>query len=326
MDNKMLISMMGTAAPSRDGASTSKSGEVDADAFSAALEKATSGKAMGANQSESVIADKSTKKSDSERRKDDAAQAQAQAADAKLTDPKSLLGSKAYLYQLAYKNVDTMSLAERQALKADKASRDGVGFKDLQRMMSEQGMKLRDLSCTQLADLTRTNSRNSVSQALETIAKEKKEEAQAVAPGTDGVAATNAASSASAQQSSEVKTSEAPSLAAAAVQNAQGPAPTQESAQARRRREVIDQIVNHMELRNLANRDELHLKLNPEYLGELKIQLVQKEGGEVSARFLTTSEDTREVLSESRSDLRKRVEDRGVRLGSIEVDLVEELV
>lgn len=325
MDNKMLISMMGTAAPSRDGASTSKSGEVDADAFSTALEKATSGKAMGANQSESVIADKSTKKSDSERRKDDAAQAQAQAAEAKLTDPKSLLGSKAYLYQLAYKNVDTMSLAERQALKADKASRDGVGFKDLQRMMSEQGMKLRDLSCTQLADLTRMNSRNNVSQALETIAKEKKE-AQAVAPSTDGVAATNAASSAGAQQSSEVKTNEAPSLAAAAVQNAQGPASTQETAQVRRRREVIDQIVNHMELRNLANRDELHLKLNPEYLGELKIQLVQKDGGEVSARFLTTSEDTREVLSESRSDLRKRVEDRGIRLGNIEVDLVEELV
>lgn len=326
MDNKMLISMMGTAAPARDGASTSKSGEVDADAFSAALEKATSGK-MGANQSESVIADKSTKKSsDSERRKEDAAQHNAQ-AEAKLTDPKAMLGSKAYLYQLAYKNVDTMSLAERQALKADKATRDGMGFKDLQRMMSEQGMKLRDLSCTQLADLTRTNSRTSVSNILESIAREKKDELQAAGTEAETVTATsgNAAASVAAQQSTDTK-NDAPSLAAAAVQNAQSSAQTQESAQTRRRREVIDQIVNQMELRNLANRDELHLKLNPEYLGELKIQLTQGKDGEVSARFLTTSEDTREVLSESRSDLRKRVEDKGIRLGHIDVDLVDELV
>jgi len=45
----------------------------------------------------------------------------------------------------------------------------------------------------------------------------------------------------------------------------------------------------------------------------------------VSARFSTTSKDTREVLDESRSDLRQRVEARGIRLGQIEVDLVDEL-
>ena len=92
-----------------------------------------------------------------------------------------------------------------------------------------------------------------------------------------------------------------------------------------KRKQVIDQIVTHMELRNFANRDEIQLKLNPEYLGDLKIQLTRGEGGEVSAKFVTTSDETREVLNDSKSELRKRVEEKGLRFGSIDVDFVEEL-
>jgi len=135
----------------------------------------------------------------------------------------------------------------------------------------------------------------------------------------------DAAMAASSSTRTETGTNQDNGLAAAAVRQTGQATPGQENAQMRRRREVVDQIVQHMELRNLANRDELHLKLNPEYLGELKIKLTQGEGGVVSAHFQTTSEETREVLKESRSDLRKRVEDRGIRLGNIDVDLVDEL-
>lgn len=321
MDNKMLISMMGTT--SRDGASsTSKGAEVDADAFSQAFEKATSGRGTGANQSESVIAEKGTRKSDTERRKDEANQAAAQASDPKLQDPKAL-GSRAYLYHLMYKNPDAMSLAEKQALKMDAGTRDGVGLRDLRKMMQDRGLNMRELTFSQMADLTRSNSRARVDSFLDHLAKEKNGERDD--PRVAGTGTTDASLAASSTRA-EAGPNRETSMAAAALRQAGQAAPSQENAKAQRRREVIDQIVQHMELRNLANRDELQLKLNPEYLGELKIQLVQGESGEVSARFLTTSEETREVLSESRSDLRKRVEDRGVRLGAIDVDLVDSLV
>lgn len=324
MDNKMLISMMGSTAPSRDGASsTSKAGGVDADAFSQALEKATGGNRLGAQQSENLISEKQSAKAEAERRQDDAARNQTQASDPKLTDPKTM-GSRAYLYQMMYKNPDAMSLAEKQALKMDAGTRDGVGLRELQRMMSERGLNMRELSFTQMANLTRTNSRAQVSSFLEHLSKEQKGDKE-VSPLRGSTSAEAGMAASSSANKTDSGTSTENGLAAAAVRQAGQTTPGRENAQTQKRREVIDQIVQHMELRNLANRDELHLKLNPEYLGELKIKLVQGEGGVVSARFSTTSQDTREVLQESRSDLRKRVEERGIRLGQIEVDLVDEL-
>lgn len=323
MDNKMLISMMGSTAPSRDGASSTSKAGVDADAFSQALEQATGGNKLGAKQSENLISEKQTAKAEAERRQDDAARNQTQASDPKLTDPKTM-GTRAYLYQMMYKNPDAMSLAEKQALKLDSGTRDGVGLRELQRMMSERGLNMRDLTFTQMANLTRSNSRTQVSSFLEHLSKEARGDKEA-AP-LRGAASTDAGLAASSSaHKGDPGTSTENGLAAAAVRQAGQMTPGRENAQTQRRREVIDQIVSHMELRNLANRDELHMKLNPEYLGELKIKLVQGEGGVVSARFSTTSRDTREVLDESRSDLRKRVEERGIRLGQIEVDLVDEL-
>ena len=322
MDNQMLISMMGSTAPSRDGAtSTSKTGEVDANAFSQALEKATSGKGMGTEHGENLISDKQSAKA--ERRQEETNRAQAQASDPRLTDPKTL-GNRAYLYQLMYKNPDAMSLAEKQALKVDTGTRDGVGLRELQRMMSEKGLNMRELSFSQMADLTRSSSRANVSTFLEHLAKEQKGDKDGAKTAASATVEAGMAATSTTRTESTTQTRDH-GLAAAALRQAGQATPGQENAQTRRRREVIDQIVQHMELRNLANRDELHLKLNPEYLGELKIQLTQGEGGEVSARFLTTSEETREVLKESRSDLRKRVEGRGVRLGHIDVDLVDDL-
>ncbi len=321
MDNNMLISMMGSTASSRDGASsTSKTGNVDADAFSQALEKATSGKGMGAEQSENLISEKQTSKAEAQR-KEEAARNQAQ-ADPKLNDPKAM-GTRAYLYQLMYRNPDAMSLAEKQSMKLDAGTRDGVGLRELQRMMSEKGLNMRELTFSQMADLTRSSSRTNVSNFLDHLAKEQRGDKETALP--KGSSTVDAAMAASSSTRTETGTNQDNGLAAAAVRQAGQATPGQENAQMRRRREVVDQIVQHMELRNLANRDELHLKLNPEYLGELKIKLTQGEGGVVSAHFQTTSEETREVLKESRSDLRKRVEDRGIRLGNIDVDLVDEL-
>ena len=61
------------------------------------------------------------------------------------------------------------------------------------------------------------------------------------------------------------------------------------------------------------------------YLGELKIKLTRGESGELSAQFITTSDETKEVLQDSRSELRTRVEATGLRLGTISITKVDDL-
>ena len=100
---------------------------------------------------------------------------------------------------------------------------------------------------------------------------------------------------------------------------------TQQLSQTQKRQQVIDQIVTHMEIRNFADRDELQLRLNPEYLGDLKIKLTKGEDGELTAQFITTSEDTREVLTDSRAELRSHIEKKGLLLKRIEIEKVDDI-
>lgn len=322
MDNQMLISMMGSSTIQKRDHS-SKTSETNASAFSQCLEQAT-GTNAESKQSQELISEKSTPKAEAERQKTENAdaQAQAKAMQAKMAQDPKALGSKAYLYDLMYRNPDTMSLADKQALKLDNSN--GIGFKELQSMMSERGLNMRELSFTQMAALTKNSARTNVNDFLEALAKEKgaastKEESTTQAKGQVGETA------AAANKGETKATAEVNNMATAAVDKANEAKPGTQLSQTQKRQQVIDQIVTHMEIRNLSNRDELHLKLNPEYLGELKINLTKNENGELSARFVTTSDETREVLSESRSELRQHIEAKGIRLGHIDVDLVDEL-
>lgn len=327
MDNQMLISMMGSSVSTQTKSSSSNS--TNASAFSQALEEATAGSSASSEQSQEIIAEKNTPKAEADRRKAEAsdAQAQAKAAQGKMAQDPKAMGSRAYLYQLMYKNPDAMSLAERQSLKLDSASSSGVGLRELQTMLNERGVNMRDLSFTQLANLTKSSSRANVNQFLDTLIQEQqKGEGKQETATQKAAATTDAGQAASASKAEGKQPTPDNNLVAEAIRQANQAAPTPQAARTQKRQEVINQIVNHMEMRNLANRDELHLKLNPEYLGELKIKLTQGENGEVSARFITTSDETREVLADSKADLRKRVEEKGIRFGAIEVDLVDELV
>ena len=100
---------------------------------------------------------------------------------------------------------------------------------------------------------------------------------------------------------------------------------TQRLTQTQKRQQVINQIVTHMEIRNFTSRDELTLRLNPEYLGELKIKINRGKDGELSAQFITDSEDTREVLQESRAELREHIEKKGMNLRSIDIEMVDHI-
>lgn len=98
-----------------------------------------------------------------------------------------------------------------------------------------------------------------------------------------------------------------------------------EAARAEQRRQVMDQILAQIDVRNVANQTEMNLRLNPEYLGEVKITLVHDDEGGVKAMFKTTSKATREVLDENSAELIDQARGKGVRIGSMAVSLVDNI-
>lgn len=98
-----------------------------------------------------------------------------------------------------------------------------------------------------------------------------------------------------------------------------------ESARQEQRQAVLDQILTNIQVRNVANQTEMQLRLNPEYLGEVKIKLIHDAEGGVKATFETTSKLTSEVLAESKDELIKQAGENGVDIGSMDVEFVDEL-
>lgn len=98
-----------------------------------------------------------------------------------------------------------------------------------------------------------------------------------------------------------------------------------EVARAEQRRQVMDQILAQIDVKNVANQTEMNLRLNPEYLGEVKISLVHDDEGGVKATFKTTSRATREVLDENQTELIDQAKGKGVRIGSMAVELVDDI-
>lgn len=98
-----------------------------------------------------------------------------------------------------------------------------------------------------------------------------------------------------------------------------------EAARQEQRRMVMDQILSNIQVRNVANQTEMQLRLNPEYLGEVKITLVHDDDGGVKAKFSTTSKVTSEVLAESKNELMEQAAGKGVRIGSMDVEYVDSL-
>ena len=98
-----------------------------------------------------------------------------------------------------------------------------------------------------------------------------------------------------------------------------------ETARAEQRRAVMDQLLTKIQVRNVANQTEMQLRLNPEYLGEVKISLLHDKEGGVKATFQTTSKLTREILAENKDELMEKARSNGVRIGDMDVEFVDEL-
>ena len=303
MENQLLISMLGSSAMQKGREGAKEASATDSRGFSNCLEEATS----DSQETETdLISAKESKEEIKERQKAEQAdaQAQAKAAQAKLAQNPKAMSGKAFLYDMIYRNPDTLNMAEKQALKLDTAQKNarlnpnhkaGQNLNSTPTLAQAPGKEASQLKAqTFEALLTKEGKGKEDSSKLGTV-----EANQAASAANKGQGAENAASS-SLKEAGQVERSQ-------------------------KRQQVIDQIVTHMEIRNFANKDELQLRLNPEYLGELKIKLTQTKDGELSAQFITDSEETREVLTESRNQLREHIEGKGMRLRQIEVEMVDSL-
>ncbi len=313
MENQLFVSMLGSSAIGQNRDSKSDKVETNSSAFNSCLEAATSDKA---NTENDVIAKKETRKEAAERQKAEKAEAQAQAkADqAKMTQNPQSMGSKAFLYDMMYRNPDTLSMAEKQAMKLDEASKalkmqnaqpkeNAGAAKEAPAQANASGKEVTALAGQKFDELLGKASKKEEGKQLTTEA---------------GQAASGAAKGDEAEKADD-------SVALNSANKAEETHKTQRLSQTQKRQQVINQIVTHMEIRNFTSRDELTLRLNPEYLGELKIKINRGKDGELSAQFITDSEDTREVLQESRAELREHIEKKGMNLRSIDIEMVDHI-
>lgn len=318
MENSMLVSLMASTKATQESSKAARKPEAkDGDSFSKAMQEAG-----GKNGFEELLAEQDDSQQRITQRSDDNDKAQRKPTYAKLNRPAP--GSREYIHDQMYKNPDTMTMAEKRALNLplDNGSKtvSASEMAEMRALAAERGINLRDLAMTQMPKDTQVNKNNTEANAKEFAKALGEEEGK----GKEGKTKDAGNAAASENEKSEGKIVDK-SLAEAVLRHTEEGKAAQQNPTIKKRQQVINQIVEHMELRNLANRDELHLKLNPEYLGELKIKLTRGENGEVSAQFITTSDETKEVLQDSRSELRTRVEATGLKLGTISIAKVDDL-
>lgn len=232
-----------------------------------------------------------------------------------------------FIYNVVYQNPDTMSLSEKQALQIEQNPDHTVGAGEFKKMLEQKGLKMTDLNLHDFAHLMKTKNHSQMRAYLDKLSDMKQkglldqtEETKDVEKGKEKVAEKQA-----------VEKGETPKARmdgfAEVIQagKAEKNKEAEEAAHKTRRDEVIDQVLQKIEVRNIGNKTELQMRLNPEYLGELKIKFTHDENGHLVAKFETTSREVKDLLNESIDDLKGSLDKRGLKLDKAKVELVDEM-
>ena len=90
--------------------------------------------------------------------------------------------------------------------------------------------------------------------------------------------------------------------------------------------QIMDQVMQKMEINSEKTKSEVAIRLNPEYLGEVKLNMtVDKEKGTVSVDFKTTSRAARDTLKGNLKGLEEAFKAAGLKMEKFEVTLDDEL-
>ncbi|MGV8124007.1 MAG: flagellar hook-length control protein FliK [Candidatus Xenobiia bacterium LiM19] len=220
------------------------------------------------------------------------------------------LSMKAMIHDLSLKDRDILSLSQKQTLGFNADGAAGVSADEFHRMMSSRNLKLNDMNMHQLSQLMQRSSKEQITSFLDHMVNEQRKAGGENVTGNLAGAASGTASEGSAPAD--------PSLADLKAERT-------EAERNVKREEVIKQIIQHAELRDVGNRTELSLKLNPEYLGDMKLKLILK-GDEVTAEFNTVSPYVRKAIEESHGELFEALASQGIKVGKISVNLVDKVV
>lgn len=308
LDQSALNSVLNTGVTARE--TKTKEEPTDAEAFNAVLNDATSTK-KGAKKEETKAETKDSKdkKQRETREQED--------KDSKVAHQQQTLDRTGQMRKLMSKNVDTLSLAEKQALRvAEFANADQQNVKTTPQLAMQPQPQA---PAAQTAKTGKSAKPSDMAMGKEASSKVRAAAERADEKNTEMAEETH--------KKETGKHSATGNLDQALVKEsnfAEELRKTSAADQAAERKSVVDQIMQQIEVRNFANRTELNFKLNPEYLGELKVKLVHTDDG-IRADFETSSRKTRQLLRDGEEELKTQAATKGVRMRSMKVSLVEKV-
>jgi len=320
MDTNSIGALTGTADNTKKKKDLSPG---DADAFASAMGQASEAEGDGEKKAQLISKDESAKEKDDKaaaEKKSDAhldAKNNDRAKSAKDRHTKGSVGD--YLKNIANQDPATLSLAERSAFRLGEFSaKSSTPRGGMAQMLASQGIDMSSFSPQQIMSLL---SRMDTKELGKMMSQMGGPGANFDEEGLNKLKEQMKASQQNQQTAKEPANFNLDSFAAAGMPKEAG-----ETARQEQRRNVMDQLLTKIQVRNVANQTEMQLRLNPEYLGEVKIQLVHDDEGGIKAKFITTSKVTSEVLNENKAELMDEAGERGVRIGSMDVEFVDEIV
>lgn len=318
MDTSSIGALTGTADT---GKKKKQAGGGDADAFASVMGQASEADSEGGKKADLISKEESAKekadKSDASKKREVEKDNKEARAEAKVEHKKSGKIDD-FLKNIATKDPATLSMAERQMANLGEFSSHGkknVG--GMAQMLASQGIDMSSFSPQQLMSLVSRMDTKELGKLMSGM--------KAAGLNFDEESVKKLKEQLNAQQNQQQTAKEPANFNLQDFASAGMPKEAGESARAEQRRMVMDQILSNIQVRNVANQTEMQLRLNPEYLGEVKISLVHDEEGGIKATFQTTSKVTREVLAENKDSLIDEARDRGVRIGSMDVEFVDEI-
>ena len=84
----------------------------------------------------------------------------------------------------------------------------------------------------------------------------------------------------------------------------------------------FEQMIKSIKMLN-DGANQVEIKLNPEHLGKVKIEL-SVENGNATAKFISENENARQLIESNLNQLKSSLEEQGIKIASFEVSVNQE--
>lgn len=225
------------------------------------------------------------------------------------------------------------------------ANQGDVGLKDLQKLMAQRGITFAQLDQQQLNKLSNVHSKVEVSSFLNQLAKKirydnNKNEQTEFAAGGELFSDKKEVKGEKVKEVDEKKKigdkkEDFEASAAENIDKKQGVPLSQFFDQAKlsefkqgspMEQQIIKQIMDKMEINTEKAKSEVALRLNPEYLGEVKLNMtIDKDKGTVSVNFKTGSKTAKKTLEGNIKSLEEAFSAAGLKLDKFDVSIDDQL-